>query len=214
MIDLTIHCCICTAVIEEKRSRRNTATCSEKCKNKLDSIRAEQRRSKKCPHCLAPSSPEEREEFRKWRVNRGTKDGGRLNVRSEAVQERDRSLPPKRDMFFALKHAAKEVEKLSAIAADFSKVTLEEAGKALVALRIQGGKMKEYVDTLERQRLNYSRTKPTSTGTTQEEQGNESVAASDRTTTGCGELSGSDSPERASAGDAGIAGYSDGCEQH
>src|ERR1700678_2553460 len=59
---IILHCMICLQPLSETRSRRATSTCSEKCKDRLDALRAEQRCSRKCPHCLHPSTPEEREE--------------------------------------------------------------------------------------------------------------------------------------------------------
>jgi hypothetical protein len=66
-----IYCVVCKHPIPGFRARRQTATCSEKCKNKLDVIRERQRAAKKCPACLHPSTPEEREEYRIWRAERG-----------------------------------------------------------------------------------------------------------------------------------------------
>lgn len=94
----TLHCTICGSPIPEARSRRQTATCSEKCKNRLDVIRAHQRAAKKCPACLHPSTPQEREQFRIWRAERG-------DLRSKDQVKRDRTLPAKSDMRDAMKRA-------------------------------------------------------------------------------------------------------------
>lgn len=93
-----LHCTICQKVIPETRARRQTSTCSEKCKNRLDVIRAHQRAAKRCPSCLSPSTPEERESYRLWRVDRG-------DLRSAGQIKRDRTLPSKTDMRHALQRA-------------------------------------------------------------------------------------------------------------
>lgn len=95
-----LYCAICRALIPEKRRTRNTATCSEKCKNKLDTIRANQRKARKCPHCLHPATPEEREAFRIWRAERG-------DIRSANQVKRDSTLMPKNEMREGLKTAVR-----------------------------------------------------------------------------------------------------------
>ena len=70
-IDQTLHCTVCAKVIPETRATRQTATCSEKCKDRLDTIRKLQRQNRKCAYCLHPSSAEERELYRVWRAERG-----------------------------------------------------------------------------------------------------------------------------------------------
>lgn len=94
----TLHCTICQEPIPDARARRQTSTCSEKCKNRLDAIRAHQRASKRCPYCLHPSTPEEREAFRLWRVERG-------EVRSANKYNRDAALPPRQAMVRILRKA-------------------------------------------------------------------------------------------------------------
>ena len=95
----TLLCTICGNPIPEERARLQTATCSEPCKNKLDVIRAHQRASKKCPACLHPSTPEERAEFRAWRVDRGE----RASIQPDT---RDHSMASKYRMRESLKKAA------------------------------------------------------------------------------------------------------------
>jgi predicted nucleic acid-binding Zn ribbon protein len=46
----TLHCIICQSRIDPVRARRQTSTCSEKCKNRLDVIRAHQRATTRCPY--------------------------------------------------------------------------------------------------------------------------------------------------------------------
>lgn len=94
----TLHCIICQAPIPEARARRQTATCSEKCKNRLDTIRAHQRAAKRCPACLVPSTPAEREAFRAWRADRG-------DIKSSTLVKRDTSLPAKQEMRAAMLQA-------------------------------------------------------------------------------------------------------------
>ena len=105
--NLTLHCTICTDPIEEKRARRNTATCSEACKDRLDFIRAKQRESKRCPHCLSPSTPEEREEFRIWRSQRPKTEGDRLALKAPDKHGRDTTLEPKQKMLRVLRAGVK-----------------------------------------------------------------------------------------------------------
>jgi predicted nucleic acid-binding Zn ribbon protein len=94
----TLHCTICQAAIDPVRARRQTSTCSEKCKNRLDVIRAHQRATKRCPYCLNPSTPEERAAFRVWRAERG-------DLRSATKVKRDFTLPSKTDMRFVMMRA-------------------------------------------------------------------------------------------------------------
>lgn len=91
-----MFCQICTQPIPEKRKTRATSVCSEKCKNKLDGIRARQRATRKCHACLHPSTPEERAEFRQWRANRG-------DLKSAKIIVRDYTLPEKTEMANQLK---------------------------------------------------------------------------------------------------------------
>lgn len=83
---MAIFCTICTSQIPSPRDTRQTSTCSETCKNRLDAIRAEQRRSRKCTHCLSPSTPEERELFREWRASRGDVKGTVIVKRGERTR--------------------------------------------------------------------------------------------------------------------------------
>lgn len=93
-----LHCMVCLEPLSETRSRRPTSTCSEPCKDRLDTLRAEQRRSRKCPHCLHPSTPEEREEFRRWRASRG-------DVRGVEIVKREAGGAPKHLLRKALREA-------------------------------------------------------------------------------------------------------------
>lgn len=101
--DESLYCVICRKQIDPKRATRPTATCSEVCKNRLDTIKANQRKARKCPHCLHPSTPEEREQFRLWRADRG-------EVRSTAPTQRDRTLPNKNLLMRALKSAVTQAK--------------------------------------------------------------------------------------------------------
>lgn len=97
--DMALHCTICQQEIPEARARRGTSTCSESCKNKFDRIRAEQRALRKCPHCLHPSTPEERSEFRVWRAERGD------NKSAHPTGPRDHTLPNKNLILSTLRKA-------------------------------------------------------------------------------------------------------------
>lgn len=92
----SLYCTICQQAIPAERARRQTATCTEGCKNKLDAVRMEQRRSRKCAYCLHPATPEERELFRVWRAERG-------DVRSADPVKRDKATASKRDLERTLK---------------------------------------------------------------------------------------------------------------
>ena len=112
----TLHCTICTRAIPEGRDRRQTATCSETCKNRLDEIRAQQRADRRCPACLHPSSPEERDEFRLWRAQRARNapgEAGRsLDVRSPVREPRDGSTASRRALASGLRQALKALDDL------------------------------------------------------------------------------------------------------
>lgn len=101
--ELVLRCIVCSAAIDEKRARRGSHVCGEKCKNRLDYVIAEFRRERKCPHCLSPSTPEEREEFRIWRTERPRGDGARSTLRSVEKVSRDRQLAHKHALLRALK---------------------------------------------------------------------------------------------------------------
>jgi ribosomal protein L37AE/L43A len=84
-------------------------------------VRIEQRRSRKCPHCLHPSSPEEREQFRIWRVEKG-------DIRSADPVKRDKSTANRRDLERALKAAVRLLEDERDLIAQ-SHTTNDENGK-------------------------------------------------------------------------------------
>ncbi len=91
-------CTICGSQIPEGRDRRQTATCSEPCKDKLDGIRARQRASRRCTHCLHPSTPAQREDFRLWQAERGM-------IKNAELIPRDHSGPTKRALKDAIRGA-------------------------------------------------------------------------------------------------------------
>ena len=150
----TLHCAICTRAIPEARAMRQTATCSEKCKDRLDTIRANQRRNRKCTHCLHPSTPHERALFRKWREANGD-----LKVADSAP--RDRSLASKQllreGLQSALHHLRLQADRLaSQIASEALQTDLKayyggyetraEAQKALETLRARVHYFESVVD--------------------------------------------------------------------
>lgn len=98
-----IYCAICRKLIPEARRTRPTAVCSEPCKDKLDNIRKNQRMMRKCPHCLHPSTPKEREAYRVWRVDRG-------EIRSLKKVKRDDTLQAKNQLIEGLKTALRMAE--------------------------------------------------------------------------------------------------------
>jgi hypothetical protein len=103
---MPLFCMVCQAPLSESRARRpQTSVCSERCKNKLDTERARQRQQKKCPHCLAPSTPEERLEFRAFRKSRG-------DVKNDVPQKRDTAWPPRTLLQTTLRAATRDLEAL------------------------------------------------------------------------------------------------------
>ena len=116
-VDFEIRCSVCTRPIPAPRCYRNTQTCSEGCKDKLDAKRERQRAQKRCAACLHPSTPEERQDFRLWRADRASRLGaGRteLDKISPVKQTRDHTLANKRDLVAALKSAIRIAEQAAA----------------------------------------------------------------------------------------------------
>ena len=65
-------CVICRNPVPEKRSHgRYRETCSPECLTTWRRFRAYIIASTRCPSCYHPSTPDEREDFRKWRRFRG-----------------------------------------------------------------------------------------------------------------------------------------------
>lgn len=133
-----LFCTICGGEIAEPRRQRQTATCSEVCKNRLDLVRGAQRAKRKCPKCLHPSSPQERELFRRWRASRG-------DVKEIAPIPRDRAMPWKRDLQRGLKASLAVIEHLMNLAPHASASEAEKA-KSEVAIQAQIAGWKKLVD--------------------------------------------------------------------
>jgi predicted nucleic acid-binding Zn ribbon protein len=121
----TLHCIICQSRIDPVRARRQTSTCSEKCKNRLDVIRAHQRATKRCPYCLNPSTPEERASFRVWRAERG-------DLRSATKVKRDFTLPSKTDMRHVMQRA------INALTEERDRLTAALAPENAVGTKAEG----------------------------------------------------------------------------
>ena len=131
----TLYCCICTQPIPDKRATRQTSTCSEKCKNKLDAVRADQRRDRKCPFCLHPSTPEERLLFRAFMVSLGKR-------RSEVVTTRERT--PNETPRHLLRKALREA--MSLLEANLDHFPALDSGNAVETIpEAKGAGLKERV---------------------------------------------------------------------
>lgn len=69
-----LYCCVCkTNEISPERINHGAVTCSKECAQKLRGIRRRLADRVKCRYCNAPSTPEERKLFRKWREEQGLK---------------------------------------------------------------------------------------------------------------------------------------------
>lgn len=67
-----LYCCVCkTNEISPERINHGAVTCSKECAQKLRGIRRRLADRIKCRYCNAPSTPEERKAFRKWREEQG-----------------------------------------------------------------------------------------------------------------------------------------------
>lgn len=108
-VDMMVRCAICPQILSESRVRRRSRTCSERCKDRLDFILAKLRDEKMCTHCLKPTTPEEREEFRLWRAQRPRTKGDRGALRSATVVARDSSLASKKDMLTQLRKSTRQL---------------------------------------------------------------------------------------------------------
>lgn len=77
MTDVLLHnavgdtfCVICKNQIPRERASKET--CSRQCADTWRQHREEILARTRCPHCYHPSTPEERADFRQWRIERGT----------------------------------------------------------------------------------------------------------------------------------------------
>lgn len=67
-----IHCAVCGDPLPEHRARARRETCGKReCGIKLKQFRKMTIEVRKCPTCYHPSTPEEREDFKQWRKERG-----------------------------------------------------------------------------------------------------------------------------------------------
>lgn len=65
------RCLVCTTQIPPQRERMRSVTCSDACKEALRIRRLDILRTQKCPHCNHPSTPEEWQQFKRWRHETG-----------------------------------------------------------------------------------------------------------------------------------------------
>lgn len=64
-------CCVCGADIPEDRQVRRKRTCSDEHTKHMNQFRRFQQSKIRCSSCGRPSSPEEREDYKRWRAERG-----------------------------------------------------------------------------------------------------------------------------------------------
>lgn len=90
-IEIEPKCMVCMKTMPLNRARNSDiTTCSPECAKIMRSWRAHQKWIKQCPSCLHPSTLEQREEFKRWRMGRGDiqwigKDGRPSRKREKAL---------------------------------------------------------------------------------------------------------------------------------
>ena len=62
-----LNCVVCKQEIPGGRVRRRKDTCSPECYDLLRHYKASLFKQWRCPTCLSPNTPKEREEFKLWR---------------------------------------------------------------------------------------------------------------------------------------------------
>ena len=73
-----LHCAVCTGPLPPKRAYARTRyTCSPECRNTLRAFQKLVVDAKYCHVCMRPSTPEEREEFKRFRRSKGQLKGER-----------------------------------------------------------------------------------------------------------------------------------------
>lgn len=89
--NLQLRCVICGEFVPAKRATsRSKFTCSPECRAVLLQFQKYQLQKKCCPACYHPSTPQEREEFKKWRKARGDvreKRGNPQKTRKKKVED-------------------------------------------------------------------------------------------------------------------------------
>lgn len=81
-VDLKPHCMVCPNELPFARALNyDIRTCSPECAAIFKKWRNHQKWRRHCPSCLHPSTPEQREEFRRWRTNRGDRQGDKAEGR-------------------------------------------------------------------------------------------------------------------------------------
>jgi hypothetical protein len=64
-------------------------TCGKDCQIELRKFRRHQLWLKHCPSCLHPSTPEQREDFKRWQTERGTRKGDKAAGRPAKKREKE-----------------------------------------------------------------------------------------------------------------------------
>lgn len=80
LVNLPMHCVICTRPLPEDRIAKGAITCrpAEKDCAKIHKMARRARRDmRSCRHCYRPSTPEQRADFKRWMRERGMVKRGR-----------------------------------------------------------------------------------------------------------------------------------------
>jgi hypothetical protein len=143
-------CMVCGDDIPLPRSRDSRhSTCSKDCHDLLKKYRKQVDNLKYCPSCLHPNTPEQREEFRKWRMDRGDKKSH--NGRPFRQYER-RLIEAMTKVIGTLKSYEYELLLNHGIySAETGEKTIEEpeAGEALAKLKSQVTEIQKLLDNPE-----------------------------------------------------------------
>lgn len=88
-VDLKPHCMVCPNELPLNRARNTyMKTCSPECAELLKKWRLHQEWLRYCPSCLHPSTPEQREDFKRWRTARGERIGDKEAGRPAKKREK------------------------------------------------------------------------------------------------------------------------------
>lgn len=94
-----VFCAICKELVADERVMQGSVTCSKQCANDLKNLRRRRRDLKKCRYCNAPSTPEERANYLRWRVEvLGRPGRGRPKKQKPEVEDSAEALPSAEDL--------------------------------------------------------------------------------------------------------------------
>ena len=93
-----VFCAICKELVADERVMQGSVTCSKQCANDLKNLRRRRRDLKKCRYCNAPSTPEERANYLRWRVEvLGRRGRGRPKKQKPEAEDSVEAAEPKGD---------------------------------------------------------------------------------------------------------------------